>query len=429
MHMTKNVTVFFLILGFSIMMLSFSGRAVPPPLEDAPYSIQETAENCFVIAGTTESDKIAWTNDAKLLKINSYGEEEWNKTFGCPEYDSLKSIAIDQGNGYIMTGETVSTDLRKLWIAKTDLNGVMLWNKTYGSGWINGKSIQGTSDGNYIIIGYSDEYISGEDINHKNWINSAIDFAYRLFADTDVPGKNIYDSSEVYLLLIKADPDGNILWEKTFRRSGYDYGFSVHETADGGYILDGTTKNDKNRNQIWLIKTDFKGNEEWSRIFGGSKGNSIPAASILQTSDGGFVLAGYTESFGEGGNDVWLIKTNKKGDEVWNRTFGGKDDDFGKDIQPTKDGGFVITGTTYSFADKVLNPERWGDIWLIRTNASGNELWNRTFAGVSWDDGYSVREASDGGFILAGSTIANGGEAWIILKTDGQGNEEWRKTY
>ncbi|OPY50731.1 MAG: hypothetical protein A4E49_02622 [Methanosaeta sp. PtaU1.Bin112] len=427
--MSKNVTGFLLILSFSIMVLSFSGRAVPPPLEDAPYSIQETAENGFVIAGTTVSDKVAWTNDAKILKINSYGEEEWNKTFGSPDYDSLKSITIVQGNGYIMTGETVSTDLRKLWIAKTDLNGAMLWNKTYGSGWSNGKSIQGTSDGNYIITGYSDKYIRDEDDNHKNWLNTAIDFAHELFADTDLPGTDSYDRSEVYLLLIKVDPNGNVLWEKTFRRSGYDYGFSVHETVDGGYILDGTIKNDKNRNQIWLIKTDFKGDEEWSRIFGGSKGNSIPAASILQTSDGGYVLAGYTESFGEGGSDVWLIKTDKKGDEVWNRTFGGKEDDFGRDIQPAKDGGFLITGTTYSFADKVLNPERWGDIWLIRTNASGNELWNRTFAGVSWDDGYSVREASDGGLILAGSTIANGGEAWIILKTDMQGNEEWRKTY
>jgi hypothetical protein len=149
----------------------------------------------------------------------------------------------------------------------------------------------------------------------------------------------------------------------------------------------------------------------------------------LQTSDGGYIIAGYTDSFGEGGRDVWLIKVDKKGDEMWNKTFGGKEDDFGNDIQLTKNGGFIIAGTTYSFADRILNPERWGDIWLIRTDASGNELWNRTFAGVSWDNAYSVREVRDGGFILVGSTIANGSEAWIILKTDLQGHEEWRRTY
>ncbi|MDD2836187.1 MAG: hypothetical protein PHY05_08545 [Methanothrix sp.] len=427
--MSKKVTGFFLILGFSIIMLSFSSRAVPPPMEDAPYSIQETAENGFVIAGTTVSDKTSWTNDAKILKINSNGEEEWNKTFGSPNYDSLKSIAVVQGDGYIMTGETDSAGSRKQWLVKIDQNGAMLWNKTYGNDWSNGKSIQGTSDGNYITIGYSNKYIDYIQINNKDWIASAIDFLYALFTDTGVPGREIYESNGANLLLIKVDSNGNILWDRTFRRSGHDYGVSVHETADAGYILSGTTKIDENQNHIWLIKANSKGDEEWSRTFGGSKWNSIPAASILQTSDGGYILAGYTDSFGEGGSDVWLIKVDNKGNEMWNKTFGGKEDDFGNDIQLTKDGGFVIAGTTYSFADKELNPELWGDIWLIRTDASGNELWNRTFAGVSWDDAYSVREVSDGGFILAGSTIANGGDAWIILKTDLQGYEEWRKTY
>jgi hypothetical protein len=421
--MDKKATGLFVILIFSVVMLSFSGRAVPPPMENDPYSIQETVDNGFIIAGTTVSDKIAWTNDAKLLKINSNGEEEWNKTFGGPDYDSLKSIAAIQGDGYIMTGETDSTGSRKLWLVKTDSNGIMLWNKTYGSGSSNGNSIQRTSDGNYILTGYSDEYIIHKDISHEDWIKNAIESVYALFGDTD-----IHDSNGVYLLLIKVDSNGDILWDRTFRRSGYDNGISVHETDDAGYILAGTTAIDKNRNHIWLIKINSKGDEEWNRTFGGSKWHSVPAASILQTSDGGYIIAGYTDSFGEGGSDVWLIKVDKTGEEMWNKTFGGKEDDYGNDIQLTKDGGFVIAGTTYSFADRVLNPERWGDIWLIRTDVSGNELWNRTFAGVSWDDANSVREVSDGGFILAGSTIANGREAWIILKTDLQGYEEWRKT-
>jgi hypothetical protein len=289
-----------------------------------------------------------------------------------------------------MTGVTSTIDSRKLWIVKINSEGIIEWNKTYGSIG-SGNFIQRTTDGSYIIIGDTGAY----------------------FQDTE------------FFWLIKVKPNGEILWDKTFRRSGRDLGFSLQETADSGFILAGrTVDRDRNRFSIWLIKTDSEGDVEWDRTFRGPKWDSEPA-TIQQTSDGGYIVTGYAYvgPIGEGGSNVWLIKIDTNGNELWNRTFGGNENDYGKDIQITKDGGFIIAGNTQSFAD-----DYWGDIWLIRADYSGQELWNRTF-GISWGNANSVREVSDGGFILAGDSMTETGKRWIIIKTDASGKKEWWKIY
>jgi hypothetical protein len=253
----------------------------------------------------------------------------------------------------------------------------MAWNKTFGGSEIDdGYSVQQTSDGGYIIAGSTLSYGAGE---------------------TDV-------------WLIRTDSSGNIDWNKTFGGSGRDYGYSVQQTSDGGYIIAGCTwSQGAGGADVWLIKTDASGDESWSQTFGGSEGDS--ARSVQQTSDGGYILAGYTESYGAGDFDVWLIKTNASGNETWNETFGGSDTDLGYSAQQTSDNGYIIAGHTWSYG------EGYSDILVIKTNSSGSKTWNETFGGSRKEFGSSVQQTSDGGYIIAGVWdyyLFDSGDVWLI---------------
>jgi hypothetical protein len=223
-------------------------------------------------------------------------------------------------------------------------------------------------------------------------------------------------SSDVWL--IKTDALGNEEWNKTFGGSGSDYAYSIAQTSNNGFIITGFTSSfGAGDHDVWLIKTDELGNEEWSKTFGDSLDDRGESVSL--TNDGGFIVVGYTASYGY---NVWLIKTDALGNEEWNRTFGGSSVDFGNSVSQTNDGGFIITGWTASYGH---------DVWLIKTDAFGNEEWNKTFDGNSKDEGESVSQTNDGGFIIIGSTglqEASGSDIWLI-KTDAFGNEEWNKTF
>src|SRR3972149_1897281 len=152
--------------------------------------------------------------------------------------------------------------------------------------------------------------------------------------------------------------------------------------------------------------------EQWNNTFGGT--DSDLASSVVQTSDGGYVLAGQTNSFGSGDVDAWLIKTEADGTEDWNMTFGGTSIDHASSIMQTSDGGYVLAGQTSSFGSGEA------DAWLIKTNADGSENWSMTFGGKLYDAANSVGQTSDGGFILAGETFSFSDgidKAWLI-KTD-----------
>jgi hypothetical protein len=332
----------------------------------------------------------------------------WGKTFGESSDDNAWAVRQTIDGGYILAGYTYSFGAgdKDAWLIKTDADGNKVWDNTFGGS--NGEhayDMQQTSDEGYILAGYTESYGAG---NGDAW-------------------------------LIKSDANGNKVWDKTFGGSGWwDEADAVQQTSDGGYILAGGTYSyGAGGEDAWLIKTDEIGNtcdfsingncsvnnSLWVKTFGG--GSDDRASAVQQTSDGGYILAGYTLSYGAGYGDAWLIKTDEDGNKVWDKTFGGIDFDAVQAVQQTSDGGYILAGATKSFG-----AGGW-DIWLIKTNANGNKVWDKTFGGSFDDCAYTVRQTSDGGYILAGNTKsygAGGQEIWLI-KTDTKGNKIWDKTY
>ena len=186
-------------------------------------------------------------------------------------------------------------------------------------------------------------------------------------------------------------------WEQTFGGEGWDIGYSVQQTTDGGYIITGTTEPFGNvYGDVYLVKTDENGNELWSQTFGGELGDF--GNSVQQTFDGGYIICGNSYSFGDGGfSDVYLIKTDENGNELWSQIFGGTHIDYGFSVQQTTDEGYIITGQTY-FDDGDLGE---CGLYLIKTDDSGNEQWSQTFGGGD-SGGTSVQQTSDGGYIITG---------------------------
>jgi hypothetical protein len=320
-------------------------------------------------------------------------EVVFEKTFGGGGNDYGRSVQETSDGGFIIAGGTSSSGAGSwdVYLIRTDGDGNEMWHRTFGgSNNDYGRSVQETSDGGFIIVGSTSSFGAG--------------------------------NGDVYL--IKTDGDGNEIWHRTFGGSNYDYGYSVQETSDGGFIIaGGTSSSGVGKRYIYLIRTDGDGNEIWHRTFGGSNyGYGYP---VQETSDGGFIIVGRTSSFGAGSDDVYLIRTDGDGNEIWHRTFGGSNYDYGYSVQETSDGGFIIAGGTSS-----SGAGSW-DVYLIRTDGDGNEMWHRTFGGSNNDYGYSVQETSDGGFIIIGRTSSFGAGSWdvYLIRTDGDGNEIWHKTF
>ncbi len=219
--------------------------------------------------------------------------------------------------------------------------------------------------------------------------------------------------------LIRVDGDGNIKWEKYFGGKDIDSIECVKKLNDEKLVAVGTTQSfGSGETDIWLIKLDENGKEIWNKTYGG-KAIEI-GRFVQQTKDGGFIIAGYTNK--NGNDDAILIKTDKRGKEIWNRTYGGKRRDLAFCVQQTNDGGYIFIGWTNSFGNDA-------DIWIVKTNAFGKEKWNITYGGKGMDIGRFVQQTKDGGYILIGSTSSIGNCGAILIKLNSDGREEWNKTY
>ncbi|UEC40638.1 MAG: conserved exported protein of unknown function [Methanothrix sp.] len=360
---------------------------------------QQTKDGGYIITGYTSSYgadapfswliKVQHRGDLWLIKTDAEGQKEWDRTYGGLGKDLGFFVQQTKDEGYIIVGGKKSfwiVGSYDLWIIKTDANGSVLWDRTFGgSGEDLGFSVQQTNDDGYIIAGYT-SFTNGK----KAWI-------------------------------IKIDSQGNKQLDMATGRADSEAA-SIGLTKDGGYIITGyTPSSGSGKEDVWLIKTNSKLHWDWLKTFGGP--NRDLGLSVQETEDGGYIIAGLTESFGAGKGDVWLIKTDPKGDREWDRTFGGSNFDSGASVQQTRDGGYIVTGYNTTTIDNVgsysrlFNSDNIGRVWLIKTDSEGIELWNETFGGTRNDWGNSVQETRDGGYIITGVTESYGAgkeDVWLI---------------
>lgn len=338
---------------------------------------------------------VAGTKVVKQNPVTSPPLVDWTKTFGSDQNDWGNCVAKTSDGGYIICG-TYGRNVWSLWfsylyLVKIDATGNEQWHQTIGEYNMDhiGNSVLQTSDGGYIIAG---EQGAG----------------YR------------YDA-----FVMKANATGNVVWLRVFGNyDAYDTGRCVQQTADGGYILVGTTQSyGAGGADAWLMKFDANGNQVWNRTFGGAYGDT--GNCVDQTSDNGYIIIGATESFGtEGSADAWLIKTDANGHEQWNRTFGGVDYEDAVNGQQTADGGYVFTGTK-PVADGTT------DIWVVKTDASGNKVWEKSLGGPDYDTGYSIQQTTDGGYFIVGdytNPVTMNPDVYAE-KLDSNGNEKWNETF
>jgi hypothetical protein len=309
------------------------------------------------------------------------------------------------------------------------------WNLLYGgTGEDYARSVIQTSDNGYLLVGTTASFGVGGDAWmvkvdssgimqwDKNFggggseyvfaVTKTSDGGYALAAETTSYGAGGFD-----FWLVKVDSSGTLQWNNTYGGTGNDVAYCIVQTSDGGYALAGTTTSyGLGGDDFWLVKTDSSGNKQWDKTFGGT-GND-QAYSIVQTDDEGYAIAGETSSFGSGKEDFCLVKIDSSGNNIlWNKTYGGPESDIARSIIKPSGGGFAIAGVSNS------------DTWLVKTDSSGNMQWNKTYGGSSagYDEGNSVVQTADGGYALTGSWGGHQ-QGWLV-RADSLGNMQWSKHY
>jgi hypothetical protein len=414
---------------------------------DQGYGVQQTSDSGYILVGHTDSYG-GGLYDIYLIKTNANGDTIWTKTYGGINRDEGRSVQQTSDGGYIITGGTQSFGAGNydVYIIKTDANGDTMWTKVYGGTELDiGLSIREISDhSGYILVGETTSFGSGDyniyvlrtDANGDSlWFKP-------IGEPGDEHGYSIYEaSSGRYIIagskrpiaatshdayLLQMDDAGETIWEETYGGLQDDQARSVVETSDGGYIVAGYSNSYNAGNyDAYLLKTDITGNKIWEVIYGGPDEEKI--TSVIQTTDDKYVITGNTMSFGSGGNDIYLIKTGFFIDSVWTHTYGGAGNDIGYAVQETSDNGYIIVGKTNSFG--LYDNADTSDVYLINTDSDGNVIWTQTYGGAGDDGGYSVNQTTDGGYIITGYTTPADNRDLYLIKTDDQGDTTWAKTY
>ena len=360
---------------------------------DASYdygrSLIELNDGGYIIAGNTSLLGDNYSN-ALLIKIDHTGKEMWKRDYTFSSVDRLNMVKELQDGSLVAAGFTMSSTnySKDIFVIKTDAQGNLEWQRSYGDAQDEtANSIDISIGGGFII--------SGEVINE----NTGFSLCY----------------------LIKIDNEGGLDWSNTFGGNQNDNGLSVISTNDAGFAITGMTRSLGDSNgDVWLIKVNSNGEIEWERTYGGD--DTEYGRTIQQTVDGGYIIIGQTESFGLGYNDAYLIKTDSQGNEIWSQTFGGQGTDQGRQVVNTLDEGYLISGYTDSFG--TLGGFNF---WLVKANSLGELEWQRFYGEQGDDRGLSGIQTSDGGYAIAGYTNSgtSSGSDILFIKTDDNGSAEF----
>jgi hypothetical protein len=367
----------------TITLTAVSALAQPPDTlwtkvlgggsDDFCYAIQQTSDGNLALFGTTSSWGAGGEN-GWVVKMDNLGNVLWNHQYGGNERNLAWDGQQTTDGGYVLAGQIGDYPAADAWLVKANGVGTQLWSQSYTySSHDHAESVCQTADGGYILTG-----------NHDGGL-------YNIWT-------------------VKTDPNGDMIWNHEYPESGNNTGFDVLQTGDGGYLMLCTIHVESwNYNpRIRLIKTDAAGVTQWSHDYGGS--NWANGRSVQLTTDGGYIFTGWTGSPG-GIDDVWLVKIDASGQVQWDRTFGGSNNDEGYNVQLTQDGGYVIAGYT------VPPGSTHSDMWIIKTDSSGDMEWDLTYGGSNDEEGRCVDQTSDGGFIVGGYTNsfgAGGYDAYLV---------------
>ena len=428
--MNKPLSAIFFVIG--ILLFSYQSVVAQAPMiqwqhcyggsadEVSGSNIIYLSDSSYILTGTTYSNDgdISGNHgvgDYWVFKIDQYGNLIWQKCYGGSTYDASTSMVEGYDGGLIVCGVASSNDgevtsnhsvapLFDVWLIKLDIFGNLQWQKCFGgSGDDISNHIIRTTDSAYVFVGQTTSN------------------------DGDVGGNHSLDTNDIWL--VKIDTVGNILWHRCFGGSRDDEANSVIQTNDGGFMIAGRTySNDGditythdttgNYDDMWVIKTDSLGNLQWQRCIGGS-GHEIPY-SIIQDVNGNYLLAGSTNS-NDGdisGNhqawyyDLFALKLNSSGNILWQKCYGGTGNEFEYSAVEDSLGGLEIFGSTesndgdVSGNHSILNQ----DFWLIGIDSIGNLQWQKCYGGSNHEYARALISTSDGGYLVSGSTISNDGD-------------------
>ena len=359
----------------------------------AGNSVQETSDGGFILAGYDQANSTVKA-DGIVVKTDSKGGVQWQKTFGGSDWDMGNSVQQTTDGGYIAAGcincGFGAPGPGSFYLLKLDPSGNKVWDKSISGSLLSGayavrETKTGANPDGYVFVGM--------DANQK-------------------------------VALIKTDLTGNVTLP-SFASTGQGVGFAVEQTTDGGYVIAGDYAA-SSAVEMWLIKIDANRTIVWDKRFGPGE-----AFSVKQTADGGYILVGRTTVRTMAATitpgDAVVIKTDKDGNQVWRRTFGGAEDDEARSVALTLDGGYIIAGKTLSYGPGPVDYNQswqWEDVFLIKLDANGNMVWGKAkgHRPNSSDGGASVFAVSDGGYVVTGNSNAYPSGTILLMKADKNGD-------
>lgn len=374
---------------------------------DRARMIKQTTDGGYIIIGASNSsDGDVGTNngnkDCWVIKLDALGNIEWEQSYGGTNWDYSRDIQQTIDGGYIVAGSSLSSDgdvgsnygESDFWVFKLDETGNIEWEKNYGGSLTDqANAILQTADGGYLVAGESN-------------------------SDDGEVGNN-YGSYDCWVL--KLDMIGNLEWAKTYGGTDQEFVESLLQADDGGYLVGTSSQSADNdvggnngEEDFWIFKLDTLGNIEWQQNYGGNCDQSL--SSMIVANDGGYIATGDFCSYDgldstltNGSYDIWVLKISETGSIEWEENFGGTESDRHSYIQNTNDNGFVVGCSSQSNDIDVGSNYGELDFWVFKLDGSGNMEWEQNYGGSQWDLVKSIEQASDGGFVIAGSSRSSDG--------------------